>query len=139
VILQQQEWRAREGISLRIGGFLFRSRSITLEPGEERLSSRPVRVRGKAAMGDVVSVTLTRTELVALKETIELTPVFDGRTEARGAIQAVLRENPLRPPPLRIDEAALLNLTQRIVPIDVPTANLRSKLGRELKRAQTSS
>ena len=87
----------------------------------------------------VVSVSLTRTELVALKETIEVTPVFDGRTEARGAIQAVLRENPVRPSPLRIDEAALASLTERIVPIDVPTANLRSKLGRELKRAQATS
>ena len=41
-------------------------------------------------MGEVTSVALTRTELVALKETIELTPVFEGRTEARDAIREAL-------------------------------------------------
>jgi hypothetical protein len=85
---------------------------------------------------DVVSVALTRTELVALKETIELTPLFDGRAEARDAIQEVLRERRSRPLPLCIDEATLASLTQRIVPIDVPTATLKSKLDRELKRTQ---
>ena len=80
-----------------------------------------------------LSVALTRSELVALKETIELTPVFEGRTEAREAIREVLRQP--RPSALQIDEAALASLAQRIVPIDVPTAALRSKLDRELKRA----
>ena len=87
-------------------------------------------------MSGSVSVALTRTELVALKEAIELTPFFEGRTEARDAIQAVLRESPSRRSPMRIDEATLASLTRRIVPIDVPTATLRSKLDRELKRAQ---
>ena len=90
-------------------------------------------------MGEVVSVALTRTELVALKETVELTPVFEGRTQARGAIQAVLRENPSRPSPLSIDAATLESLTRRIVAIDVPSVNLRSKLVRELKRAKAGS
>jgi hypothetical protein len=81
-----------------------------------------------------LSVALTRSELVALRETIELTPVFEGRTEAREAIREVLRKP--RPSALQIDEAALASLAQRIVPIDVPTATLRSKLDRELKRAQ---
>ena len=88
-------------------------------------------------MSEVMSVTLTRTELVALKETIELTPVFDGRTEARDAIREVLRER--RPSPLRIEEAALASLAQRVIPVDVPTNLLRSKLDRELQRARLLS
>lgn len=79
-----------------------------------------------------MSVELTRTELVALRETIELTPVFEGRTEARDAIQEVLRER--QTSPLRIDESIVMALARRIVPIDVPTATLRSKLDRALKR-----
>lgn len=86
-------------------------------------------------MSGVVSVELTRTELVALKETIELTPRFEGRTEARDAIQAVLRESLSRPSPLCIAATTLAALTQRIIPTDVPTATLRSKL----KRAQAVS
>ena len=88
-------------------------------------------------MSDVISVALTRTELVALKETIELTPVFEGRTEARDAIREVLRES--RPSALRIEEATLAVLAQRIVPIDVPTSALRSKLTHELQRGRASS
>ena len=88
-------------------------------------------------MSEVMSVILTRTELVALKETIELTPVFDGRTEVRDAIREVLRER--RPSPLRIEEAALASLAQRVIPVDVPTNLLRSKLDRELQRARLLS
>ena len=92
--------------------------------------------------GVIMRVALTRTELVALQETIELTPVFEGRTEARDAIREVLREGlrERRPPsPLRIEETTLAALTQRIVPIDVRTAVLRSKLNRELQQAQAVS
>ena len=87
-------------------------------------------------MADVVSVALTRTELVALKETIELTPVFEGRTQARSAIQDVLRRSQNPPSPLRIERSTLASLAQRIIPIDFSTSLLRSKLDRELKRAQ---
>jgi hypothetical protein len=88
-------------------------------------------------MSGVVTVALTRTELVALKETIELTPVFEGRAEARDAIREVLRAS--RPSPLRIEEATLASLTRRIVPIDVPTVALKSKLICELRRSQAAS
>jgi hypothetical protein len=73
-----------------------------------------------------LSVEMTRTELVALRETIELTPVFAGRAEVRGAIQDALRER--HPRPLCIDETLVADLTRRIVPIDLLTAALRSKL-----------
>ena len=88
-------------------------------------------------MGEVTSVALTRTELVALKETIELTPVFEGRTEARDAIREALRER--RPSPLQVNEETLAAVARRIVPIDVPTSVLRSKMDRELKRVRVGS
>src|SRR6476646_9782103 len=44
-------------------------------------------------MGSLVDVELTRGELVALKETIELTPLFKGRSNARDAIRALLRSH----------------------------------------------
>ncbi len=82
----------------------------------------------------VISVGLSRTELVALKETIEVTPRFDGRAEVRDAIQHTLHQRSLRPAPLSVEESALSELAHRIVPIDVPTATIRSKLNRALQR-----
>jgi Arc/MetJ-type ribon-helix-helix transcriptional regulator len=85
-------------------------------------------------VSELTSVALTRTELVALKEMIELTPVFEGRSEVRDAIREVLRER--RPSPLQVKEESLAAVAQRIVPIDVPTSLLRSKMDRELKRVR---
>ena len=86
-----------------------------------------------------VSVVMTRTELVALRETIELTPVFAGRRELRDAIQHALRDLQLRP--LCIEEGLAADLARRIVPIDLQTASLRSKLKRalELDRAAVTA
>jgi hypothetical protein len=88
-------------------------------------------------MSELMSVELTRADLVALKETIELTPGFEGRVQAREAIRGVLRER-RRPSLLQIDETVLAAVAQRIVPIDVPTASLRSKLDRALRSARAS-
>ena len=87
-------------------------------------------------MSELMSVELTRADLVALRETIELTPGFEGRVQAREAIRGVLRER--RPTLLRIDETVLAAVAQRIVPIDVPTASLRSKLDRALRSARAT-
>lgn len=82
-------------------------------------------------MSELMSVELTRADLVALRETLELTPGFEGRVQAREAIRGVLRER--RRSLLQIDETVLAAVAQRIVPIDVPTASLRSKLDRALR------
>jgi hypothetical protein len=87
-------------------------------------------------MSELMSVELTRADLVALRETIELTPGFEGRVQAREAIRGVLRER--RPSLLRIDETVLAAVAQRIVPIDVPSASLRSKLDRALRSGRAS-
>lgn len=85
-------------------------------------------------MSELMSVELTRSDLVALKETIELTPGFEGRVQARDAIRGVLRER--RPSLLQIDETVLAAVAERVVPVDVPTASLRSKLDRALRSAR---
>ena len=87
-------------------------------------------------MSELMSVELTRADLVALRETIEWTPGFEGRVQAREAIRVVLRER--RPSLLHIDETVLAAVAQRIVPIDVPSASLRSKLDRALRSARAS-
>ena len=88
-------------------------------------------------MSGVMSVKLTRSDLVALKETIELTPLFEGRAEARTAIREVLRER--QPSLLWIEETVLAAVARRIVPIDVPTATLRSKLNHALQYGRPST
>jgi len=87
----------------------------------------------------VMSVELTRTELVALRETIEMTPLFEGRTQARDAIREVLRTRQPRPSPLWIEQSILAALARRVVPIDVPTATLRSRLNRALQCERLSA
>jgi hypothetical protein len=84
----------------------------------------------------VMSVDLTRAELVSLKETLEVTPRFEGRAIVRDAVQAVLRERRSKPAPLRVEESALSELARRIVVIDLASATIRSKLDRELKRGR---
>ena len=82
---------------------------------------------------------LTRTELVALRETIELTPLFNGRDEIRNAIVKLLAEHRSRPSPLCVEESSLAALARRIVPVDVPTATLRSKLDRACQHQRSRS
>jgi hypothetical protein len=87
-------------------------------------------------MSELMSVELTRADLVALRETIELTPGFEGRVQARDAIRGVLRER--RPSLLQIDKTVLAAVAERIVPVDVPSASLRSKLDRALRSGRAS-
>ena len=87
--------------------------------------------------GGAVRVELTRAELVTLRETIELTPVFSGRDEVRTAIRKVLAETRSRPLPLCVDASSLAALARAIVPLDVPTATLRSKLDRACQRERS--
>jgi len=85
----------------------------------------------------LLSVDLTRTELAALHETTEMTPVFEGRTETRKAIrEAIDDQNKNRHSSLRIEERSLAALVRRTVPVDYSTSILRSKLDRALRAQQ---
>lgn len=81
-------------------------------------------------MSEVMTVTLTRAELVALKETLEVTPRFEGRTIVLDAIRKILRERRSRPGPLCVETSSLIALAGQIVPIDFPSATIKSKLKR---------
>lgn len=84
-------------------------------------------------MGSVVEVTLTRGELVALKETIERTPRFQGRTEVRDAITGLLRRSPRpNPAPLSLDDETVAALVRSVVPTDVMSVTIRTKLNRAI-------
>ena len=90
-------------------------------------------------MGSLVSVELTRGELVALKETIELTPLFKGRSSARDAIRALLRSR--RPSmPLSLDEETVTCLARNVVvPVDLMSANIHFKLNRAIERQRPAA
>jgi hypothetical protein len=92
-----------------------------------------MQIEDPAPGSGVIRVELTRTELVALRETIELTPVFEGRDRTRDAIREVLAGHEARPRPLCAEESSLAALARRILPIDVQAAALRSKLHRALQ------
>ena len=90
-------------------------------------------------MGSLVDVELTRGELVALKETIELTPLFKGRSSTRDAIRALLRSS--RPSsPLSLDEETVTCLARNVVvPVDLMSANIHSKLNRAIERQRPAT
>ena len=80
-----------------------------------------------------VDIELTRGELVALREAIELTPVFEGRTDARNAISGLLRKGPPFPARLYLDEGTVRVLVRRVVvPVDTTSARIHTKLSRAL-------
>jgi hypothetical protein len=84
-------------------------------------------------MGSLVKVELTRGELVALKETIELTPRFEGRAEARDAISGLLRNRRPYAAPLTLDNETVAALVRNVVvPTDLMSATIRTKLNRSL-------
>jgi hypothetical protein len=75
--------------------------------------------------GDV-RVSWTRPELIALKEAIEVTPNFDGRTEVRELLRNALHAPRLRDVTFERDLAQ--RFANRLVPVDMPTAMARGKL-----------
>jgi hypothetical protein len=81
----------------------------------------------------VIVVALTRAELTALREAIEVTPLFDGRNQARETVRSALRSR--RIAPLTLDPAIARQLATRIVPVDTATATARAKLQRAVRGA----
>ena len=87
--------------------------------------------RGSAE--SVVRADLTRAELVALKEAIELSPLFEGRAKARDAIGGTLRKQRPYSAPLLIDDGTAAALVRSvIVPTDATSASIHTKLTRAL-------
>ena len=84
----------------------------------------------------VMSVKWTRAELVAVREAIEVTPLFDGRADVRTSIRGALRAN-RRVVVLEREQAE--RLATHLVPVDMQIAIAKVKLLRalrDLKRAE---
>lgn len=73
-----------------------------------------------------VRVKWTRTELLAIREAIEVTPNFEGRQELRDFFRAAVRAHRLGT--LELDFAIAERLSNRLVPVDLTTATARGKL-----------
>jgi hypothetical protein len=72
----------------------------------------------------------TRTELVAVREAIELTPLFEGRADVRETIRRTLRANRRD---VTLDVMLAERLASHLVPIDMQTAIAKVKLLRAVR------
>lgn len=84
-------------------------------------------------MSGTLHLRWTRSELVAVREAIEITPLFEGRADVRATVRETLRAN-------RRDVVLDLVLAERLathlVPIDMPTAMAKVKLLRAVRDAR---
>jgi len=83
-----------------------------------------------------ISVPFTRDDLVALKETLDQTKVFEGSDELREAIDGQLQRRG-KPGPLHVQVRSLANLARRIVLVDPESVRLRGKIARVLQSTDT--
>jgi hypothetical protein len=84
--------------------------------------------------GIEVRVAWTRAELTAVKETVELTPRFDGRVEVRKALRNALRPG-RAPRPIVLDLEVAERFAGRFVTVDLPTSLAKVKLLRAVRDA----
>jgi hypothetical protein len=74
--------------------------------------------------GDVF-IKLSRTELTAAREAVELTPNFEGRLAVRDTIRGAVRA---RRQSITLEREVAERFVRRLVAVDLPTALLRTKL-----------
>ena len=74
--------------------------------------------------GDV-RIKLSRAELTAAREAIELTPHFEGRREVRDTLRAAVRA---RSHSVTLEREVAERFVRRLVAFDLPTVLLRTKL-----------
>jgi hypothetical protein len=80
-----------------------------------------------------LEVRWTRAELVAVREAIELTPLFEGRADVRMTVRNALRRNQ-RSVSLEREQAE--RLASHLVPVDMQTAVAKVKLLRAVRDAR---
>jgi hypothetical protein len=80
-----------------------------------------------------LQVRWTRAELVAVRESIEITPLFEGRADVRMTIRESLRANRRD---VVLDQTQAERLASHLVPIDMPTAIAKVKLLRAVRDAR---
>ena len=81
-----------------------------------------------------VRVPWSRTEVTAVREAIELTPLFAGRAEVREIVRQRLRSR--RGKDVAFDVVLAEHLAANLVALDMPTAVAKSKLLRVLQDAE---
>lgn len=84
-------------------------------------------------MSGTLQVRWTRAELVAVREAIEITPLFEGRADVRMTIRESLRANRRD---VVLDQTQAERLASHLVPIDMPTAIAKVKLLRAVRDAR---
>ena len=80
-----------------------------------------------------MTVKWTRAEIVAVREAIELTPLFDGRSDVRATIRDALRANRRD---VVLDQPQAERLAAHLVPVDMQTAIAKVKLLRAIRDDQ---
>ena len=84
----------------------------------------------------LVQVSLTRHELVVLREAVELTPNFRGRPAARDAVTAGVRaRRPNTSVTMPLESAR--GLAAQLVPTEITLVMVRAKLRRAIVAAET--
>jgi len=81
----------------------------------------------------ILQVRWTRAELVAVREAIEVTPLFEGRADVRKKIRDALRANETT---VALDPVLGERLSRHLVPIDMSTAFAKVKLLRAVRDAR---
>ena len=76
-------------------------------------------------MGGDVFIKLSRTELTAAREAVELTPNFEGRLDVRDTLRGAVRA---RRHSVTLERGVAERFVRRLVAVDLPTALLRTKL-----------
>lgn len=80
-----------------------------------------------------MQVRWTRAELVAVREAIEVTPLFEGRADVRKTVRQALRANRKT---VALDPVLAERLSRHLVPVDMPTAIAKVKLLRAVREAR---
>ena len=81
--------------------------------------------------GDIRLV-LSRAELTAVREAVELTPHFRGRLEVRDTLRRAMR---VRSGKISLEREVAERFVRRLVAIDLPTALAKTKLLRAIQDA----
>ena len=89
-------------------------------------------MRRVAAVGGL-RIKWTRAELVAVREAIELTPLFEGRADVRTTIREALRASRRD---VDLDPLQAERLAAHLVPVDMQTAVAKVKLLRAVRDAR---
>ena len=79
-----------------------------------------------------MQVRWTRAELTAVREAIEVTPLFEGRADIRLTIRQALRATRTT---VALDPVLGERLARHLVPVDMPTAFAKVKLLRAVRDA----